>query len=238
MSVIRRVTKPVGSAAASVEVAWIWPCRSSFSTTKRTAASTVSAIPGSFEDRRVVHERRHRPALALEEGHAALIALGGKGDGASGPVQVRAGRVGPVQDGEGRIAEDAAQALLELAGCPGPAQLDHEAPGRRVAPLRLQLAGDEADRHDAVLLRRVQEPGARALAGGVVLEADLAEPGERVPDVRLVVDRQPPPAARVDIGEGAGGELGPLAGDQSRHASTILRFSRGRELRLARAAGG
>src|SRR6266850_6500218 len=46
-------------------------------------------------------------------------------------VQVRARRVGPVQDGEGGIPEDAAQALLELAGGPGPAQLDHEAPGAR-----------------------------------------------------------------------------------------------------------
>ena len=109
------------------------------------------------EDRRVVHERRHRPTLALEEGHAALVSLGRKRNGLARAVEIRAGRVGPVQDGEGRIAEDAAQALFELTWRRVPPQLDHEAAGRRVSPLRLQLPGDEADGHDAVLLRRVQE---------------------------------------------------------------------------------
>jgi hypothetical protein len=58
-----------------------------------------------------------------------------------------------------------------------------------------QLAGDEPDRHDAVLLGRVQQPPARAVPGGVVLEGDLVEPGEGIPHVRLVIDRQPSPPA-------------------------------------------
>ena len=47
MSVIRSVTNPVGSAAAAIDVAAIWPCRRSFSTTNRTASSTVFARSGS-----------------------------------------------------------------------------------------------------------------------------------------------------------------------------------------------
>ena len=123
-----------------------------------------------------------------------------------------------MQDSQGRIPEDDSQSLFELTGCWVPTQLDHEAPGRRSSPLRLQQAGDEPDGHDAVLLRRVQQPVAGALPGGIVLEGDLVEPGQGIPHVGLVVDRQPPPAARVDVGEGPVGEAGSLAGLETRHA--------------------
>ena len=69
--------------------------------------------------------------------------------------------------------------------------------------LRSQLAGDEPDRHDPELLGRVQQPLAGALPGALVFEVDPTETSQRVADVRLVVDRQPPPAARVDVGERA-----------------------------------
>ena len=55
--------------------------------------------------------------------------------------------------------------------------------------LRSQLAGDEPDGQDAVLLRGVQQSLAGALPGVVVLEGDLIEPGERILHVGLVVDR-------------------------------------------------
>ena len=96
-------------------------------------------------------------------------------------------------------------------------QLDHEATGRRVSPLRLQLASDEPDGHDAVALRRVQQPLAGALPGGIVLEGDLVEPRECIAHVGLVVDRKPPPAARVDVGEGPVGKAGSLASLETRH---------------------
>jgi len=77
----------------------------------------------------------------------------------------------------------------------------------RQLALRLQLGADEADRHDPVLLGRPQQPVARAVARVVVLERHLAEAGERVPDVCRVVDRQAASAARVDVCEGAVGQL-------------------------------
>ena len=141
------------------------------------------------EDRWIVNERRHRPTLALEIGHAAPLSLGGQRHRQAGAVEIRPGNIRPVQHSEGRIAQDRSQSLLELAGCRVPTQLDHEATGRRVSPLRPQLARDEPDRHDAVFLRRVQQPFAGALARGIGLEGDLVEPGERIAHVRLVVDR-------------------------------------------------
>jgi hypothetical protein len=44
-------------------------------------------------------------------------------------------------------------------------------PGRNLLPLRLQLTGDESDRYDSVLLRRVQQPPSCSFARGMVLEA-------------------------------------------------------------------
>ena len=67
--------------------------------------------------------------------------------------------------------------------------------------LRVQLAGDEPEGHDPVLLRGVEQPGARPVARGVVLEADLVEPSERVSDMGRVVDRKPSPAAGIDVRE-------------------------------------
>ena len=49
--------------------------------------------------------------------------------------------------------------------------------------LVLELAGDETDRHDLELLRRVEQPHARLLAGRLVFEGNLPEPNERVSDV-------------------------------------------------------
>jgi hypothetical protein len=41
-----------------------------------------------------------------------------------------------------------------------------------------------------VPLRGVQQPRTGSFLGGIVLEGDALEPGERVPNVRFVVDRQ------------------------------------------------
>ena len=60
---------------------------------------------------------------------------------------------------------------------------------RRELALRLQLRADEADRHDPVLLGRPQQPTPRPVARLLVLERNLAEPCERIPDVRRVMDR-------------------------------------------------
>ena len=55
--------------------------------------------------------------------------------------------------------------------------------------LRLQLTGDEPDRHDPVLLGCVQQSFAGALARPFVFEVDLAEASKGVADVGLVVNR-------------------------------------------------
>jgi hypothetical protein len=93
-------------------------------------------------------------------------------------------------------------------------QANRQAAGR---PPRAELAGDEADRHDAVLLGRPQQAGAGPVARLVAFEAELVEAREGVPNVGFVVDRQPPVAARVDIGESAVGELGARLGVKCRH---------------------
>ena len=102
-------------------------------------------------------------------------------------------------------------------------ELDSFGRGPRPSQLALgaQLAVDEPDGHDPVLLRRVQQPLAGPLAGRLVLEVDLVEPGERVADVRLVVDREAPAAGRIDQRKRAVRQLRPLGGIESRHASTI-----------------
>src|SRR2546425_784725 len=183
-----------------------------------TAASMAAAARSKTAKNSSARASISRPTLALEVGHAALVSFGGERNRLARTVQVRARSVRPVQDSEGRIPEDGSQPLFELTGCRVPTQLDHEATGRRSSPLRLQQAGDEPDGHDAVLLRRVQQPVAGALPGGIVLEGDLVEPGQGIPHVGLVVDRQPPPAARVDVGERPIGEAGSRAGLARRRA--------------------
>jgi hypothetical protein len=96
-------------------------------------------------------------------------------------------------------------------------------PARRQPGLRLELRVDEADRHDAVPLGRAQQPAARAVAGRVVLEGDLVEPGEGVADVRRVVDREAPPALRVDVREGAVGKPRALLGAERGHGGMFAR---------------
>ena len=81
----------------------------------------------------------------------------------------------------------------------------------------LQLAGDEPDRHDLVLLGRLQQPGPGPVPGRLVLERDLAEAGQRVADVGGVVDRQPSPSTRVDVGERPVGQAGALRRTEAGH---------------------
>src|SRR5207245_10923822 len=76
---------------------------------------------------------------------------------------------------------------------------------------------------DAVLLRRVQQPRAGALPSGIVLESDLVEPGERIAHVGLVVDRKPPPAPGLDVGEGPVREPGSLARLATPHTRRLSR---------------
>ena len=53
-------------------------------------------------------------------------------------------------------------------------------------------------------LRRTTSPLAQgAVASLVAFEVHLVEPCERIAHVGLVVDRQPPPTAGIDVGEGA-----------------------------------
>src|SRR5712691_2054429 len=72
----------------------------------------------------------------------------------------------------------------------------------------LELAGDEAHRHDPVLLGGLQQPRARPISGRFVLEGSLVEARECVADVGLVVDRQPAAPARIDVCEGTVGQAG------------------------------
>ena len=85
--------------------------------------------------------------------------------------------------------------------------------------LGLQLAGDEADGHDAEALGRLEQPGPRLLPGVFVLEHDLVETGEGVADMGGVVDRQPLAAPLIDVGEGARRKLGPIGGLEPCHIS-------------------
>ena len=85
--------------------------------------------------------------------------------------------------------------------------------------LRVELAGDEPEGHDPVLLGRVEQPLPRSLTGRVVLEVDLVEPGERVADVGGVVDRKPSPTPGVDVGERPIREVRPFRRFEPRHGA-------------------
>src|SRR5688572_5899807 len=80
--------------------------------------------------------------------------------------------------------------------------------------LLAQLSIEEADRDDAVLLRRPEQTLACSLAGDIVDERGLVEPRKGVPHVRRVVDRQTPASLRVDVREGAVGEARACAGGE------------------------
>jgi hypothetical protein len=145
-----------------------------------------------------------------------------------------------------RVADDAADVLQQ--GCVALAQTSEQKGGtldvgqeeghragrerrevgRPVAALRSELPRDEPDGNEAVLLRRVQQPPASFLPRRIVLEPDPFEPAERVPHVRLVVDRQPPPTIGVDVGERPIGEARPLTSAELGHGDEDTRSRRRR----------
>jgi signal transduction histidine kinase len=91
-----------------------------------------------------------------------------------------------------------------------------DVPGARLdlglLALLAQLSVEEADRDDAVLLRRPQQALARTLASGFVRESGLVEARQGVTHVRFVVDRQAPASLRINVREGTVGETGADAG--------------------------
>ena len=103
----------------------------------------------------------------------------------------------------------------------------------RQLPLWLQLRADEPDRDDPELLRCSEQPRAGPVTSGIVLEHDPVEPGKRIPNVRLVVDRQQPPTLRIDIRKRAVRQLRALVGPESCHpfddrcAVSTFRLARG-----------
>lgn len=132
------------------------------------------------------------------------------------PQQVAIALLQPVEQGGGLldVAHEKGQAS---GGQRGGVEAD-----RRLPTLGLQLAGDEPHRYDPIPLRRVQQTLAGPLACRLALEGDLIEAGERVPQMRLVVDGKPPPAARVDVGEGAVRKPCARAGVELRHAKNDI----------------
>jgi len=98
--------------------------------------------------------------------------------------------------------------------------------GRPGAPLRSELPRDEPDGHDAVLLRRDQQPPARFLPCRIVLEPDPFEPAEGGPHVRLVVDGQASPTLGVDVGERPVGKARPLTSAELGHGDEDTRTRR------------
>ena len=96
---------------------------------------------------------------------------------------------------------------------------------RRQGPFHFQLSGNEADRHDLELLRRVQQTLASAVTGCVALEVDPPEPCQRVANMARIVDRQSPAATRVDVREGTVGKFRPLVRIEACHVQTVARSS-------------
>ena len=83
--------------------------------------------------------------------------------------------------------------------------------------LGAELPVDEPDGQDAVTLRGLEQPRAGAIACRLVLEEDAVEARQGVADVGLVVDRQAPPSAAVDVRERAVGQLRAVALSQFGH---------------------
>jgi len=124
-------------------------------------------------------------------------------------ARYKSGRVGDVSEEEGdhagrqqthlaRAGADLASHSLVLYGQPF-----------RCCALRTQLSGHEADGHDSVLFCRFEQPGPGTIPGGLVLKRGLVEARQRVADMCIVVDRQAPVAAGVDVGELAVGQAVP-----------------------------
>src|SRR5207253_2177173 len=85
-----------------------------------------------------------------------------------------------------------------------------------------ELAVEETERDDPVLLGGTEKPFAGALSRGVVLEVDLIEPREGVAHVRNVVDRQPAAALGIDVRERAVGKPRAGGGAKRWHGSGLL----------------
>ena len=125
-----------GSAAASVDVAWIWPCTSSFSTTKPRPPARSARGPDR-RDRRVVHDAViGRPWRSRKSRHAGLPRPEAE---RACPCRRDTRRTRRTSAGRrGRIARTPRKRCSTHRGRVLP-QLDHEAAGRCVSPLRLQL---------------------------------------------------------------------------------------------------
>jgi hypothetical protein len=108
----------------------------------------------------------------------------------------------------------------------------------RQPELRPELAPDESEGHDPVLLGRLQEAHPRSVATRVVLEADATEPGKGVADVGLVVDREDPPTLGVDVGEGPVRQACTFLRAERWHVPMIGRSSRTRCAIVTRSGGG
>jgi len=167
-------------------------------------ANLVALRPGASDRPALDREGGLEGGRGLREDREVLVGAGihlvaaGLGDGR--PVQLSS--LG--QDPRPAVAETLQERGRSLdVGQQEGHQADRQGDPARCSRLRAELSCDEADRHDAVLLRRPQQPGARPDAGVLVLEAHLVEARQRIPDMGLVVDRQAPAAPGVDVGEGA-----------------------------------
>src|SRR3954470_16387872 len=109
-------------------------------------------------------------------------------------------RAGAVAHDRADVVEDLPERLAEQVDETGGAlDVGHEhghEPGRQRGPtgpasalaLRLQLTGNEADRHDLEPLRSLQQAGPSTVARRLVLELPLAEASQCVPHVPRVVE--------------------------------------------------
>ncbi len=91
----------------------------------------------------------------------------------------------------------------------------------------MQLAGDEPDGDDLAAFRGVEQPEPCTVASGLIVEGDLAEAGQRVANVRRIVDRQPSPAMRIDIGERPIREIGPFLRIEASHTANVTQRGSG-----------